>query len=420
MSVQVPEGYKLTEVGIIPEDWLISNIGSLGNFSKGHGVRKDEATSGELPCIRYGEIYTHHSDIVRTYNSRISLEVAKTSKKLKKGDLLFAGSGETKEEIGKCIAFLEEEEAYAGGDIVILSPNQGSSRFFGYLFNSSIIVQQKASKGQGDAVVHISSTALSTIKIPLPPTKAEQDAIAAALSDADALIESLVQLIEKKRLIIQGTMQELLTGKKRLLGFTEKWKTQLLGDVIDHCSSGATPHRGQPDFYKGNIKWITSGELNYNLITDTIEHISEEAVQKTNLKLHPVGTFLMAITGLEAAGTRGACGIVGSPATTNQSCMAIYPTSELNIEFLYHYYVLRGNELALKYCQGTKQQSYTAKLVKLLPIDLPPTNEEQIGIVSILNDMVETISMLEQKLVKARAVKQGMMQQLLTGRIRLI
>ena len=74
----------------------------------------------------------------------------------------------------------------------------------------------------------------------------------------------------------------------------------------------------------------------------------------------------MAITGLEAAGTRGSCGIVGSPAATNQSCMAIYPSSELLTEYLYHYYVKFGDELALKYCQGTKQQSYTAQLIRIL------------------------------------------------------
>ena len=110
----------------------------------------------------------------------------------------------------------------------------------------------------------------------------------------------------------------------------------------------------------------------------------------------------MAITGLEAAGTRGACGIVGSPSTTNQSCMAIYPTSELKTKYLYHYYVLRGNDLALRYCQGTKQQSYTAKLVKLLPIDLPPTIEEQTAIANTLSDMDSEIEALEAKLVKTR------------------
>lgn len=191
------------------------------------------------------------------------------------------------------------------------------------------------------------------------------------------------------------------------------WQVRKLGEVIFHCSSGATPYRGRPEFYKGLIKWITSGELNYNVIEDTIEHISQEAVEKTNLKMHPSGTFLMAITGLEAAGTRGACGIVGNPATTNQSCMAVYPTDELKTEYLYHYYVYRGNEMALRYCQGTKQQSYTAKLVRLLPILLPSDIAEQEAIAEALSDADALIESLDKLIAKKRNIKQGAMQELL-------
>ncbi|HBP86142.1 MAG TPA: restriction endonuclease subunit S [Nitrospiraceae bacterium] len=214
---EVKPGYKQTEVGQIPEDWEPVPMKTLGTFSKGQGICKGEATSGDIPCVRYGEIYTHHNDIIRTFNSRISAEVAKTSKRLKKGDLLFAGSGETKEEIGKSVAFVGDEEAYAGGDIVILSPSKGNSKFFGYLFNSPIISSQKASKGQGDAVVHISATALSSIKFPLPPTKAEQEAIAAILSDMDTEIAALEAKLAKTRQLKQGMMQELLTGRIRLI-----------------------------------------------------------------------------------------------------------------------------------------------------------------------------------------------------------
>jgi type I restriction enzyme, S subunit len=128
----------------------------------------------------------------------------------------------------------------------------------------------------------------------------------------------------------------------------------------------------------------------------------------------------MAITGLEAAGTRGACGIVGSPATTNQSCMAIYPTSDLTTGYLYHYYVYSGDKLALRYCQGTKQQSYTAKLVKSLPIELAPSVKEQTSIAAILSDMDAELATLEQRRDKTRALKQGMMQELLTGKTRLV
>jgi type I restriction enzyme S subunit len=269
------------------------------------------------------------------------------------------------------------------------------------------------------SVAAIYSRDLVNLPVAVPP-KPEQVAIAEALSDADALIESLEQLIAKKRQIKQGTMQALLTGKQRLPGFDSEWRSVPLGDLISHCSSGATPYRGRSDYYDGTVRWITSGELNYDIIMDTIEHISEEAVRDANLKMHPPGTFLMAITGLEAAGTRGSCGIVGASSTTNQSCMAIYPLPELKTEFLYHYYVLRGNELAFQYCQGTKQQSYTAKIVKLLPIDLPSTTEEQTAIATILTDMDTELAALETRLAKTRQLKRGMMQELLTGRIRLV
>lgn len=152
--MELRPGYRITDVDIIPDDWEVSIIGALGVFSKGAGIKKDEAASGYIPCVRYGEIYTHHNDIVRDFNSRISPAVAATSKRIRKGDILFTGSGETKEEIGKSVAFISDIEACAGGDIVILSPRRADSSFLGYLLNAPYVARQKASKGQGDAVVH--------------------------------------------------------------------------------------------------------------------------------------------------------------------------------------------------------------------------------------------------------------------------
>jgi type I restriction enzyme, S subunit len=324
--------------------------------------------------------------------------------------------------MGRCAYVRPEQHGWlcgTGSMIICASPSL-DGQFIQRMLASPPIIAKIGNASVGSTMINLNQGTLRNLLVPLPRTKDEQKAIAGALSDADALIECLEQLIAKKRHLKQGAMQELLTGQKHLAGFVGDWKTRQLGEVIVHCSSGATPYRGRQEYYKGTVKWITSGELNYNVIADTLEHISEKAVEKTNLKVHPVGTFLMAITGLEAAGTRGACGIVGSPATTNQSCMAIYPSSELKSEYLYHYYVLRGSELALRYCQGTKQQSYTAKLVKLLPIDLPASVAEQTAIAAVLDDMNTELAILNAKLTKARQIKQGMMQELLTGRTRLI
>jgi len=196
--------------------WVTSKLGSLGAFLKGSGIRKDESQSGNLPCVRYGEIYTKHSDYIKAFHSWISPEVAATAKRLKKGDLLFAGSGETKAEIGKCVAFVDEAEAYAGGDIVILRPEKVDSLFWGYYLNTVSINRQKASRGQGDAVVHISFAALADVDVMLPPVE-EQTAIASILSDMDTEIAALESKLTKARQIKQGMMQELLTGKIRLV-----------------------------------------------------------------------------------------------------------------------------------------------------------------------------------------------------------
>ena len=418
--MDVKPGYKQTEVGIIPEDWEAKSLDSVAFVTSGKRLPLGQSlTEYETPhpYVRVTDMRLGTVSVADIRFVPVDVFPAIRRYRIFKEDIFISVAG-TLGIVGKIPSELNGANLTENADRIT---NITCSRdYLLHVLMSPLIQNTIDSLQTVGAQPKLALTRIRKFNVPLPPTKAEQKAIAQALSDADALIESLEQLLTKKRQIKQGTMQEMLTGKKRLPGFSEEWQTRQLGEVINHCSSGATPYRGRPDYYTGTMKWITSGELNYNVITDTIEHISEEAVQKTNLKIHPAGTFLMAITGLEAAGTRGACGIVGSPATTNQSCMAIYPSIELKTVFLYHYYVMRGNELALQYCQGTKQQSYTAKLVRLLPIDLPPTIQEQTAIAIILSDMDAEIAVLESKLAKARRIKQGMMQELLTGRIRLI
>lgn len=197
-------------------EWEVKRLGEVGRFLKGSGVSKDQSLSGDLPCIRYGELYTRHNDYIKAFHSWISHEVAAAATRLKCGDILFAGSGETKEEIGKCAAFVYDVEAYAGGDIVVLRPEKADPLFLGYYLNTAPVNRQKASMGQGDAVVHIGSAALASIQCSLPPLP-EQTAIAAILSDMDAEIAELEAKLAKARQVKQGMMQELLTGRIRLV-----------------------------------------------------------------------------------------------------------------------------------------------------------------------------------------------------------
>lgn len=211
------KGMQQTELGEIPEDWEVVELGDNGLFFKGSGVKKDEAVSGSLPCVRYGEIYTHHDDYIKSFFSYISPEVASSAFQIRYGDLLFAGSGETKEDIGKCVAFVSKLKAYAGGDIVVFRPSEHDSLFLGYYLNTSDINKQKASKGQGDAVVHISSSALSSLRLCIPSNILEQRAIASVLSDMDNDIQILETRLAKTQALKQGMMQELLTGRTRLI-----------------------------------------------------------------------------------------------------------------------------------------------------------------------------------------------------------
>lgn len=197
-------------------EWPQLRLGDLGDFLKGAGVTREESLSGEIACVRYGEIYTKHHNMISEIFSWISIEVAAKATRVHKGDILFAGSGETKEEIGKCVAFLNDRDAYAGGDIVILRPRGIDSTFLGYALNSIEVNLQKASRGQGDAVVHISAQSLSRITLSLPP-KDEQTAIAEIFRDFDSDLAALERKIAKAHAAKQGMMQELLTGQIRLV-----------------------------------------------------------------------------------------------------------------------------------------------------------------------------------------------------------
>ena len=124
----------------IPSDWEILPLSSLGSFSKGKGILKEQVIESGLPCIRYGEIYTTHNFILKKFKSFISEEVAAESKEIKNGDILFAGSGETLEEIGKAVAYVGNEKAYAGGDVIILSTNGNvNAECLSYILETDIV-----------------------------------------------------------------------------------------------------------------------------------------------------------------------------------------------------------------------------------------------------------------------------------------
>ena len=196
--------------------WETKRLGELGTFAKGRGVKHEDISTEGLPCVLYGELYTKYHNYILKLSSRISLEVAQRALPIMAGDLLFAGSGETAEEIGRCASYLSNEKAYAGGDIIVLRTTGQDPIYLGHLLNHPSVQAQKARMGQGNAVVHISTRNLAQVQVAIPPFK-EQSAISAVLSDMNIEITALEGRRDKTRAIGWGMMQELLTGRVRLL-----------------------------------------------------------------------------------------------------------------------------------------------------------------------------------------------------------
>lgn len=401
--------------------WDTATIGDFLDFKNGLNKGKEFFGYG-TPIVNYTDVYRKRSLKKNDVRGKVNLTRDEIHRfDARKNDVFFTRTSETPEEVGMSSVLLDDiDDCVFSGFVLRGRPKNDmfTPEYCKYCFTTEAVRNAITMGCTYTTRALTNGKQLSAIEI-VVPSKPEQEAIAQSLTDIDELILSLEKLVAKKKAIKQGAMQELLTGKRRLPGFSGKWISGKWEEVLDCFSSGATPYRGNPTFYKGSIKWVSSGELNYNHIMDTLEHISTEAKEKTNLTIHPAGIFLMAITGLEASGTRGSCAILDAPATTNQSCMAIYGTDKMSTEYLFHYYVQHGDELAFQYCQGTKQQSYTAAIVKKLPIYYPEDVSEQNAIASVLTSMDNEVRALKQKLAKYRQVKQGMMQQLLTGKIRL-
>lgn len=189
-------------LGDVPEHWELAQLGRLGSFFKGGGGTKEDEIEGGLPCIRYGDLYTQHQFLIR--HSRAGIAEASTSryKQLRYGDLLFAGSGETIEEIGKSAVNLIESPAYCGGDVIGFRPHvEIDATFLGYAADCSSAIYQKACMGRGVTVMHIYGNELKYLVIPLPPIdeqraiakfiERQMESIAASVSRVEAAIERL-------------------------------------------------------------------------------------------------------------------------------------------------------------------------------------------------------------------------------------
>jgi len=208
--------FKDSELGRIPKSWEVRSLREIGTFSKGKGISKKDTLQEGLPCIRYAEIYTVYDFYIKTFKSFISPNTAKSSRKLIKNDIIFAGSGETVEDIGKSVAFTLDCEAYVGGDSVVFSPKIDlNSIFLSYQLNDNLRRQMLRKFGQGSSVIHIYSSGLQEVLVSIPPMS-EQKKIVSMLVSIRETIEEKKQERKKLRFLKKSLMQDLLTGKVRV------------------------------------------------------------------------------------------------------------------------------------------------------------------------------------------------------------
>ena len=298
-------------------------------------------------------------------------------------------------------------------------------------FINSRTIYLRSIVASGNGQPNLNTKLIGKIRIPLPPTRDEQEAIADALSDADALIESLEQLLVKKRQLKQGAMQQLLKGKKRVPGFEvnpgymqtelgllpKDWNLREVG-TVGNWFSGTTPSLSVDEYWSGDIPWVSPKDMKTLRMRDSIDHITANAV-RAGARLVPAGTILIVVRGMILAHSfpvaRAECSLA-----FNQDIKAVVTRKDIDSRFLLYWFLTHTpnvRNLTTESTHGTKRIPMEMLFRELIAC---PSIAEQEAIATILSDMDAEIDALEAKLTKARQIKQGMMQELLTGRIRLV
>lgn len=254
------------------------------------------------------------------------------------------------------------------------------------------------------------------LEIPLPPHE-EQVAILRSLRDVDELIGSLERLIAKKRDIKQAVMQQLLTGKTRLPGFSDVWEVKRL-DSLAEIRSGGTPSTTESRFWDGGVPWCTPTDITAlngrKYLHGTARTISQLGLCSSSAEMIPARSVVMT-----SRATIGECAINVAPVATNQGFKNFIPFTETDVDFLYY---LLGTQKQgfISLCGGSTFLEIGKTQLSAYEVRLPSTKAEQSAIASVLSEIDSEIATLERRLEKTRLIKQGMMQQLLTGKVRLV
>jgi type I restriction enzyme S subunit len=399
------EGYKQTAIGIIPEDWEIVTLQTLFDITSSKRVFQSEWRSSGVPFYRAREL------AVLSETGRVENELFISHEMYEKysvqygnislGDILITGVGT----LGKVYVVKKGDIFYfKDGNIIWLrSKHKVNSNYIRQLYFTPALISQVFGSSAGTTVGTYTITNAKETIVPLPP-RPEQHAIAEVLSDMDGYIASLEKLIAKKKAIKQGAMQELLTGKRRLPGVEGEWEKQTLSDISKNIVMGQSPSSKYYNLEGKGLPLIQGNadiDNRKTIIRAYTSQITKEAM-KGDIILTvraPVGNVAKAT--FNCCLGRGVCSI----SSTN--------------DYLYHwliYYEPKWDSLS----SGSTFDSINGDELRKITFNFPSDEQEQPAIAAILSDMDAEIESLIAKLNKAKLIKQGMMQELLTGRIRLV
>ena len=407
----IPKGYKQTEVGVVPEDWEVRQLCEIGEVIRGASPRPKgdkRYYGGSIPRLMVEDV-TRDGKMVFPRVDYLTEEGALKSRPCKKGTITIVCSGT----VG-VTSFLGIDACIHDGFLALIKIKKNVSDDYLYHQLSSLQEVFNTSATHGGVFTNLTTSGVKEFSIPIPPTLTEQTAIATALSDADALIQSLEKLIAKKRAIKQGAMQELLRPK-------EGWVVKKLGEILDSFQLGGNYPNSEAE---SNHPLIKMGNLNRGYIDlKKLEFINNDVLPSQKDRLH-FGDVLF--------NTRNTLDLVGkvaiwkdelSEAYFNSNIMRFnFKQAHVSSTFCINFMLNTKGMISKLRGMATGTTSVAAVYTRdLLKLDIPlPSLDEQICIATILSDMDEEIATLEIKLAKYKKIKQGMMQNLLTGRIRLV
>ncbi|MDJ0679967.1 MAG: restriction endonuclease subunit S [Xenococcaceae cyanobacterium MO_167.B52] len=429
--MELKPGYKQTEVGVIPEDWDVVVLGEIGKFKNGINKNKESFGFG-FPFINlldvFGKAKISNSSTLGLINST---KIERSEYNLKKGDVIFVRSSVKPEGVGLTSVVIEnlENTVYSGFLIRFRENIDFDLGYKAYCFYEEKFRQRLIDSSTVSANTNINQDALKKLKLPLPPTIEEQKAIATALSDIDNLLGVLDRLIAKKQNLKQSAMQQLLTGKKRLPGFSREWEVCSIDEliaknIIEKPLDGnhGNIHPTSQDYVDDGIPFIMANNVHDGIIDfKNCNFITREKADNLQKGFSFVGDIL-----LTHKGTVGNTAIVSKIATdyimlTPQvTYYRVKDKSKIINTYIKYYFDTNYFQTLLKDLSGGGTRAYIGiTKQRKLPFILP-TLPEQKAIASILSDMDTEIATLEKRRDKTHNIKQAMMQELLTGKTRLV